>query len=83
MWYEIQKDGLGFDFIAQFEQTLQKILNNPFYAAAILEDARRTTFKRFLYEIIYRVDELNSEIRILAIIHQRRDPEWFRKKLKD
>ena len=78
VWYEMQKAGLGFDFITQFEETLQKILNNPYYTATIREDARRATLKRFTYEIVYRIKEQNLEVRIIAIIHQSRDPEWFR-----
>lgn len=74
----MQKAGLGFDFIKHFEETLQKIFNNPYYTATILKDARRTTLKRFPYEIMYRIKEQNLEVRIIAIIHQSRDPEWFR-----
>ena len=81
VWYEIQKVGLGFDFIKQFEVTLQKILNNPYYTVTILKEARRATLKRFPYEIVYRINEQNVEVRIIAIIHQSRDPEWFRKRV--
>ena len=78
VWYEMQKVGLDFNFVTQFEETLQKILNNHYYTATILKDARRATLKRFPYEIVYRINEQNVEVRIIAIIHQSRDPGWFR-----
>ena len=77
----MQKAGLGFNFVTQFEETLQKIFNNPYYTATILKDARRATLKRFPYEIVHRINEQNVEVRIIAIIHQSRDPEWFRKRV--
>ena len=39
--------------------------------------------KRFPYEVIYRIDEPKMQIRILAVIHQHRDPEWFRKRSRE
>lgn len=81
VWYEMQKQGLGFEFINQFERILDKIIHNPTYASIIIEDGRSATLKRFPYEIIYLVDEPNQQVRIIAIIHQRRNPEWFRQRL--
>jgi plasmid stabilization system protein ParE len=79
----MQKTGLGFDFIRQFEYVLEKIFHNPHYPSFIIDDARSATMKRFPYEIIYRVDVIAQQVRIIAIIHQRRNPEWFRQRIKE
>jgi plasmid stabilization system protein ParE len=81
VWYEEQKEGLGFEFIDSFEKVLNKIVSNPYYASFILEDARGVSLKRFPYEVIYRVDESLRQVRIIAVIHQHRNPEWFRNRI--
>ena len=81
VWYEEQKEGLGFEFIDSFEKVLNKIAFNPYYASFIIEDARGASLKRFPYEVIYRVDEDQWQVRIIAVIHQHRNPEWFRNRI--
>ncbi len=81
IWYEEQKVGLGLDFINEFESTINRIIRNPYYASYIEIDARSASLKKFPYEIIFRVDEVNRQARIIAVIHQRRNPNWFRQRL--
>ena len=81
IWYEEQQQRLGFEFIYEFEITLRKILRNPFYASFFEADARGASLKKFPYQVIYRIDEDTSLIRIIAIIHQHRNPTWFKKRL--
>ena len=82
IWYEEQKENLGFDFINAFERTLDNIVNNPFYASLIDDDARSASLIRFPYAIIYRFLEEKQEVRILAIIHQNRNPQWISSRIK-
>ncbi len=81
IWYEEQKVGLGLDFINEFEAVIYRILRNPSYASYIKADARSASLKRFPYDVIYRINELNRQVRIIAVIHQRRSPEWFKSRL--
>ena len=81
IWYEEQKAGLGFDFLNEFQNTLTKVNRNPYHASCIQADARSATLKRFPYEVIYRIDDPKMQIRIIAVIHQHRDPEWFKQRL--
>ena len=81
IWYEKQKENLGFAFIQEFEKTLNKIITNPFYTSVIEGDARAATLKRFPYTIIYRVLTEQMQIRVIAVIHQHRDPEWIRTRI--
>ena len=80
-WYEEQKDGLGFSFLIEFDKTLCNISNNPFYASTIEEDARIASLKRFPYYIVYRLLELQKQLRILAIVHQHRNPDLVHSKI--
>jgi plasmid stabilization system protein ParE len=83
VWYEEQKPGLGFDFIHEFENTLTHILRNPNHASCIELDARGASLRRFPYEVIYRTDIEKNQVRVIAIIHQHRSPEWFRQRIHD
>lgn len=80
-WYEQQLNNLGMEFIYEFERTLEKIVRNPFYASCIETDARGASLKKFPYQIVYRLDEKLTQVRIIAIIHHHRDPEGLRQRL--
>lgn len=81
IWYEEQKEGLGFDFIDHFETILYKLTINPYYVSFILGDSRGFSLKKFPYEIIYRINKTKQQVRVIAIIHHHRNPEWFRRRL--
>ena len=83
IWYEEQKAGLGFEFLKEFENDINKVSHNPYYASYIEADARGTSLKKFPYQVIYRIDEIKRQVRIIAIIHLRRNPEWFRQRLRE
>lgn len=83
VWYEEQKTGLGFAFLEEFEVSIYKIARNPFHASYIANEARSASLKRFPYEIIYRVDDTKKQVRIIPIIHPRKDPEWFKQRLRE
>ncbi len=81
-WYEEQKEGLGFDFINGFELVVDKLSMNPYYASFILDDARGVSLKKFPYEVIYRANEAKQQVRLIAVIHQHRNPEWFKMRIR-
>lgn len=82
IWYEEQKDNLGFEFIEAFENTLKDILLNPYYASLIEGEARSASLKRFPYSVVYRIDLERLQVRVIAIIHQHRHPNWISKRIK-
>lgn len=81
VWYEEQQPELGYRFLKDFERTLRKIERNPYHASYIEAYARGTSLKKFPYEVIYRIDINTRQVRIIAVIHHHRDPEWFRRRL--
>lgn len=83
MWYEEQQYDLGFKFLADFENTMSKIQRNPLHASFAIQDARGTSLKRFPYEIIYRVNEKAKQVRIIAVLHQHRNPDWFKERIHE
>ena len=80
IWYEEKKLNLGFRFIEDFENILNKIITNPFFASKVDSELRAASLKIFPYEIVYKIDKLSDTIIIIAINHFKREPLWYKKR---
>ena len=67
---------LGHAFISEFERSATLLLEQPHLGAVWRGSVRRLPLRRFPYSIVYYVRE--SEVRVLAIAHQRRKPGFWR-----
>ncbi|MBU0489301.1 MAG: type II toxin-antitoxin system RelE/ParE family toxin [Bacteroidetes bacterium] len=81
LWYESQREGLGFDFELCLEAAINKILRNP-----LLFEVRHLAFHvcfidRFPYGIHYCIDE--KTIRVLGVFHTRRNPKRWTARMKN
>lgn len=80
IWYERQHDGLGREFLAAVDQSIERITRWP-DAGTLLrglsEDitVRQVPVARFPYRIAYLVTA--EAIRILAFAHDRRRPSYW------
>ena len=79
LWYEQKKENLGVELIEELEYYLQLISENPFYfeAKPEKENLRKVPLVRFLYIIIYWVDENVKTIFIDAVFHSKRKPKKY------
>lgn len=73
-WYEIQRPGLGYEFIMEIENGFKKICSHPEYYRAINERFRRIKINRFPYLIIYEVE--NNTVIINSVRHDSRKPKF-------
>jgi plasmid stabilization system protein ParE len=71
-WYEEQRLGLGRELVAQVENVLDRITDNPPQWQVIYRDVRRAIVQKFPYGVFYRID--GSDIVVFAIVHLHRDP---------
>lgn len=71
-WYERQRPGLGADFIACVEETLERIADTPELHGIILGNVRRAGVRRFPYSVYYTVEA--ERIIVIAVLHGNRDP---------
>ena len=84
-WYEGRREHLGMEFFDAVDATIDQIVNMP-QAASLVPLApadlpvRRRAVRRFPYHVVYL--ETPSQIRILAISHDRRKPGYWRDRLK-
>lgn len=80
-YYESRQPGLGADFLAEVERSLDQILTNPEAFQKIGKRVRRKFLWRFPYNLIFAV--YPECIRIVAVAHQKRRPFYWRKRLKE
>ena len=78
-WYQEQRPGLGFDFKLCVDEVISKIQRNPLIHKEIGNGIRRSVTSRFPFGVFYLVE--NEKIIILAVLHARRDPAKWKKRI--
>lgn len=81
IWYELQKPGLGKEFIAEVEKVFQFIIQNPMASEKIYLKTHRQVVKRFPYSIYYRFNNTRLHIEVIGVFHQKRNPKILKDKL--
>lgn len=77
-WYEAQRPGLGAEFIAQVEQCVRRIAQQPARYPVVHNGVRRAVTARFPYSIYFDAQE--RRVVVLAVFHGRRDPAIWRRR---
>jgi plasmid stabilization system protein ParE len=72
-WYESKSKNLGNRFVSELDTIFEKIQNNPQKYQIVFENIRRALCMRFPYSIYFT--ENSNEIVIIAILHQKRNPD--------
>jgi toxin ParE1/3/4 len=80
VWYEEQKVGLGFDFSVRLEEIFESIGQFPERQRFLYENRRFAFVKQFPYKVYFIVDEANLLIIVFAILHEKRDPQIWKKR---
>jgi toxin ParE1/3/4 len=77
--YEARSPGLGRAFVDEFERQVLQLAARPERWMVITGDLRRCLMRRFPYIIYFRsVDP--ERVRITVVKHQRRHPDYGRKR---
>ena len=82
LWYELNQPGLGTLFIGKIEEAFQAISVNPLSFIKIHKEIRRFLVHKFPYGIYYLSDDKNCEIRIIGVIHFKRNPRILKYRTK-
>jgi plasmid stabilization system protein ParE len=77
-WYEGQRDGLGFEFLAEVRRALDTISEHPARWPNLTKLSRRYRLNRFPYWIVYQGRE--NCVRVLAVMHQSRRPNYWKRR---
>ena len=70
-WYEARRQGLGDEFAAAVDESIARIVANPFAYQRAHGETRRAVLRRFPYAIYFRVSA--RDIIVLGV-HGRQDP---------
>jgi|SRR6516225_5101213 plasmid stabilization system protein ParE len=71
-WYEQQSPGLSIYFLEDVEESLNKVLANPYSYKLVTTEVRRCLMKRFPYVIYYVLDR--NMIVVLRVRGKRQRP---------
>jgi plasmid stabilization system protein ParE len=79
-WYEERREHLGIEFFDAVDATIDQIVEMPEAGALVPRipsdlPVRRRAVTRFPYHVVYTAT--TTEIRILAIAHDRRKPGYW------
>jgi plasmid stabilization system protein ParE len=66
-WYEQQREGLGYEFLAEIETCYQKLVVNPEHYSYLNENFRRVKANRFPYLLIYEIED--SRVIVNSVRH--------------
>ncbi len=77
-WYEVERAGLGVNFIQDVNFLLERVEENPFQFPVVHGETRRAMTKRFPYGVFFTVDD--EEILVLAVVHLHRHPDAWKKR---
>lgn len=80
-YYKQFDQELSYDFIQEFENAVQRLIKFPKTGHPYLHQTKRIFLNRFPYAIVYKVygGEL---IMVFAIMHMKRKPDYWEKRLK-
>jgi plasmid stabilization system protein ParE len=78
IWYD-EQGAVGDAFADDIDVTIGHIEQHPLLATQIRPGLHRALLRRHPYSIIYHV--IGDQIRIIAIAHQRRRPDYWRARL--
>jgi len=77
-WYERQRAGLGEDFLAELQFTIDLILTNPLGFPAVFKTTRRALVHRFPYGIFFNI--IDETVVFVACFHTRRSPSVVKRR---
>ncbi len=79
-YYNLQSEGLGYEFAAEVKRTLERIVQYPNAWFKLSKRTRRCRTIRFPYGVIYQVR--GDTLLILAVMHLSREPETWKSRLE-
>lgn len=79
IYYEIQVENLGENFLDIIEAAVAEIAENPKTWPDIEQGIRRRLVRRFPYAVLYAIHE--NEIIIVAVMHQKQKPHYWMDRL--
>ena len=81
-WYESQRGGLGVQFTLDVDKVIAAISARPLRFSKAGRKSRRAQVLGWPYTIYFAVNEMHSEIKVIAVWHGARNPADLHRRLK-
>jgi len=78
-YYNRKEINLGYKLLLDYEDAVDRILDNPMAWPPLTENTRRCLLKNFPYGIIYQTKDLIS---IIAFMNPKRKPDYWKEIVK-
>jgi plasmid stabilization system protein ParE len=79
-WYAAQSASASERFVAEIEACFAGIVRDPLRFEPAGPGVRLCRLKRFPFKLYYEFDEPRQHIRLLCIMHNKRRPDYWRKR---
>ncbi|HEX9973145.1 MAG TPA: type II toxin-antitoxin system RelE/ParE family toxin [bacterium] len=79
-YYECRQAGLGEEFAKEVYSAIHRVRQYPEAWPEFSVNTRRCLIRRFPYGVIYQISD--NEIVIIAIMHLKREPFYWKNRLK-
>ena len=80
-WYEDQKKGLGFDFFFAINRNTRNHCRTPAYLPILARKCPLQKVAILSLSRFFKIDEDNNAIAVFAILHEKRHPTAWKKRL--
>ena len=77
-FYEAESAELGFEFLDDVQRAIDSLREHPKLGQAVGRSLRRALLRRFPFSLIY--SEEADGILVVAVAHQRRHPDYWRRR---
>jgi plasmid stabilization system protein ParE len=78
-WYDQRRPGLGLEFLAALEGTIESLVRMPEMCPVTHDGCRRALLRRFPYSVFYIYD--SGLITVVAVFHHSRPAEQWTNRL--
>ena len=75
--YEASEPSIGYQFAIEVYAAVERIKENPRLWPLLNGEVRRCLIHRFPYGVIYSIDDPQSTVLILAVMHLHRKPGYW------
>lgn len=80
-YYNEQSEGLGYEFAAEVQRTVERIVRYPDAWTPLSHRTRRCRLRRFPFGLVYQVRD--ESILVVAVMHLRQKPVSWSSRTQD
>lgn len=80
-WYDSIDTKITDRFLNDFEKTINILSKTPFIYQEHFLFIRKSNLSKFPFKIFYVADEIDYETKIIAILHEKQDPQVIKKRI--